>query len=242
MTTSYVFARNDESLPPIVYVTRFDNVHKRVETRMDLRRFVRFLTEAGETPVGKNSDWRFDVIADSRRGLVLYLASPLFEEPSFQAKLPARVRGKRWMKVDLAEALAQGVGPTSQLLDYLPGLGSPLGYFKALSNRASPEKVERIGGVDAQRYAETVDLHPYVGKLPRFLDKIVASSSSKMDALVWIDRSSSVRRIRLTSKPIRSAGGAVMIGTTDLRDLGGSISITLPPASEVFDAAALGNG
>jgi hypothetical protein len=241
LTTSYVFSRGDQSLPPIVYVTRFDDVHKRVETRMDLRGFVRFLNQTGETPVGKSGDWRFDVIADSRGALVLYLSSPLFQEPSFQAKLPARIRGKRWMKLDLLEALAQGAGPTSQLLAYLPGFGSPLGYFKALSNRASREKVERIGGVEAQRYAETIDLHPYVRKLPRFLDKIVASSSPKMDALVWVDRSSSVRRIRLSSKPIQSAGGAVMVGTTDLRGLGRKLHIGLPPRSQVFDAAALGN-
>jgi hypothetical protein len=242
MATSYVFTRGDQSLPPIVYATRFDDIHKRVETRMDLRRFVHFLNQTGSTPVGKDSDWRLDVIGDSRRGLVLYLSSPLFREPSFQAKLPKRVRGKRWMKVDFLEALAQGVGPTSQLLDYLPGLGSPVGYFKALSSRASPENVERIDGVDAQRWAETVDLHSFVGKLPRFLDKIVASSSPKMDALVWVDGSSRVRRIRLTSKAIRDAGGAVMVGTTDLRDLGGRIPIALPPPSQVFDAAALGNG
>lgn len=182
------------------------------------------------------------MIADSSRGLVLYVASPLFEEASFQAKLPAGIRHKRWMKVDFVEALVQGVGPTNQLLGFLPGFGPPLSYFKALSTSASAREIERIDGVDARAYSETVNLRPYLGELPRVLRKIIARSSPKMDARVWIDRSSNVRRIRLISRPIRGGGGAVMIDTTDLRQLGSKIAIDLPQAQQVFAATALGNG
>jgi hypothetical protein len=243
--TDFVFAAEGQSLPPVVYVTRFDNVQKRIETSMDLRRFIRFYNQTIPTSsrVGKTADWRFDIIADSSRGLVLYLASPLFEEASFQAKLPAGIRHKRWMKVDFVEALVQGIGPTNQLLGFLPGFGSPLSYFKALSARGvSAPEIERIDGVDAKAYAETVNLRPYLGELPRVLRKIIARSSPKMAARVWIDPSSNVRRIRLTSQPMRGGGGAVMIDTTDLRDLGRPIAVKLPRTQQVFDAAALGAG
>jgi hypothetical protein len=37
----------------------------------------------------------------------MYVASPLFEESTFQVKPPASVRHKPWMKLNLVEALAR---------------------------------------------------------------------------------------------------------------------------------------
>jgi hypothetical protein len=232
------------SVPPIVYVTRFDNVHKRTETTIDLRRFIRLYDQTipAANRVGKAVDWRFDVIADSLHDLVLYVASPLFQEATFQAKLPASARGKRWMKLDFVEALIGGIGPTSQLVDYLPGSGSPLGYFTALSTRASFRRVETVDSAKTNRYGEVVNFRRHLAELPPFLRKLIARSSPTMRALIWVDRSSTVRRIRLTSRPIRGSQGLVMIDTTDLSQLGGKITIDLPPAHQVFDASALGTG
>jgi hypothetical protein len=248
VTTNLAFAGEGLSVPPIVYVTRFDNIHRRIETTMDLRRFIRLYNQTipPASRVGKPDDWRFDIIADSSHRLVMYISSPLFEEATFQAKLPASIRHKRWIKLNLSQVLTSGsrLGPTlsTQLLAYLPGFGSPLDYFRALSKHGSVRKVERVDGVETRSYAEIVNLRPYVGELPQFLRKVVVRSSPAMDALVWVDRASIVRRIRLTSRPIRGGGGVVMIDTTDLSDLGAKIAINLPPAQQVFGAAALGNG
>jgi len=226
---------------PILYVARFDNADKRAEIKLDLRPFMRLYqpTLSPSNRVGKISDWQFDVITDNLHDLVMYLSSPLFEEPSFQKKLPLRLRHKRWMKLDLLAALLQG-GSVGQVAGFLPKTGSPVGYFKALSGRAKSRKVESIDGVETNRYEEPVNFRGHVGELPGIIQKFIAGSSPTMQAIVWVDGSSTVRRIRLTTKPLRSQGGAVVTTTTSLRDLGSKITIGLPPASEVFDAMQLG--
>jgi hypothetical protein len=247
VTTNLAFVHGHESTPPIVYVTRFDNRSKRVETKVDLRRFIHLYNQTipASERVGKESDWRFDVIADSSRGLVMYMSSPLFDEASFQKKLPAKVRHKQWMKISLLELAtnpALSSGMSSEFLSYLPGVGSPLAYFKLLRVDTSTDGRERIDGVDTDRYRGTVNLHAHLDELPRFLQKVVERTSGKMEALVWVDGTSTVRRIELRSGAIRGGGDVGMVDTTDLHKLGSRVAILLPPRQEVYDATELRNG
>ena len=236
VSTRFALSAPGQSVPPIFYVARFDNAVKRAEVKLDMRRFVRALPPPSR--VGKIGDWRFDVITDNSHSLVMYLSSPLFEEPTFQAKLPSRLRHKRWMKLDLVEALLQG-GSVGQVAGFLPKDASPIGYFKALSGRAASQGVEQIDGVETNRYAELVNFRGHVGELPGIIQKLIAGSSPVMHAMVWVDGSSIVKRIRLTTRPLRRQGGAVATTTMSFRDLGNKVTIDLPPAGEVYDAMQL---
>jgi hypothetical protein len=84
-----------------------------------------------------------------------------------------------------------------------------------------------------------VDFRPYLEVLPRLVREIIARSSSRMDALIWVDGTSNVRRILLTSAPIRGANGAQMSDTTDVGQLGGRVTIRIPPRGEVLDTLSL---
>ena len=240
VSTQFLLTAQGVPVPPVLYNTRFDNAAKRAEVKVDLREFMSLyeMTIPPSRRVGKVRDWRFDAITDNSGGFVMYVASPLFEETTFQDKLPARVRHRQWMKVDLVEALLQG-GSVGQVAGLLPGAGSPVGYLKALSGRAASHKVERIDGVETNRYEEDVNFRRQLGQLPSFIQKVIARSSPIMHAVVWVDGSSTVRAIRLTSRPLRHNGEAVVIATMRFRDLGGKVTVGLPPARDVFDAAQL---
>lgn len=245
VTTNLVFSGGGHSAPPIVYMTRFDNAQRRIATTIDLRKFIRVYNanSSAAQRVGKPDQWRLDVLADSSRGLVLYISSPLFSNASFQSALPARLRNKKWLKLsfpELARHAAQlGPGLAAQFEAFLPGLGSPVSYFKALSARATPGKTERIDGVETKRYSETVDFRSSLAALPAFFRKIITASSARMKALVWVDGTSQVRRIELTSGAIAAAGGAQVTDTTDFSQLGAKIQVALPPRDQVLDAASL---
>jgi hypothetical protein len=243
VSTQFLLSGPGEFVPPVLYVTRFDQAAKRAEVKVDLRPFMSLyeLTLPPSSRIGKVKDWRFDAITDNSHGLVMYLASPLLEEPTFQGKLPRRLRHKPWIKVDLVDALLQG-GSVGQVVGFLPSAASPVGYFKALSGHAARQKVERIDGVETNRYAETVDFRRHLDELPSFIQKLIVRGSPVLHAVVWVDASSTVRRIRLTSQPLRQAQGIVVTATIDFRDLGSKVSVGLPPAGQVFDAAQLGSG
>jgi hypothetical protein len=240
VSTRYVIFAPSQFVPPIFGVTRFDNAVKRLEIKLDLRQFMSLYQPSlpPSSRVGKVSDWRFDVIADNSHSPVMYLSSPLFEEPSFQKKLPARVRNKPWMKLDLVEALLQG-GSVGQVTAFLPKGASPAGFVTALSGHATSEKGERIDGVDTNRYTELVNFRGHVKELPGFIQKALAGTPPIMHAVVWVDGSSTVRRISLTSRPLRHLQGGVLTATMNFRDLGGKVNVDLPPRSEVFDAMQL---
>jgi len=240
VSTRYLIFAPGQVVPPILGVTRFDNAVKRLEIKLDLRPFMSLYQPSlpPSSRVGKVRDWRFDVITDNSHSPVMYLSSPLFEEPSFQKKLPARVRNKPWMKLDLVEALLQG-GSVGQVTAFLPKGASPAGFVTALSGHATSEKGERIDGVETNRYAEQVNFRGHVKELPGFIQKVLAGSAPVMHALVWVDGSSNVRRIRLSSRPLRQLQGGVVTATMNFRDLGSKVNVDLPPKSEVFDAMQL---
>jgi hypothetical protein len=107
--------------------------------------------------------------------------------------------------VNLVEALLQG-GSVGQVAGFLSKAASPVDYVKALSARAASQNVERIDGVETNRYAESVNFRGRAGELPGFVQKLIAGSSPVMHVEIWVDGSSTVRRIRLTSRPLRHQG------------------------------------
>jgi hypothetical protein len=105
VTTNLVFSGEGETAPPIVYVTRFDNVRKRADTALDLSKFIRVYntTISASERVGTPDEWHLELVTDSLRGLVLYMRSPLFNDPSFQRGLPANLRHKPWLQLSVPE-------------------------------------------------------------------------------------------------------------------------------------------
>src|SRR5262249_45563133 len=209
---------------------------RRIETRIDFRKFIRAYntTLAPGERFGKPDEWRIDVLVAEAHNPTLYLSSPLFSD---------RMR-KKWIKLSPAQLAARsarlGSGLAAQLAEFLPDVNSPFSYFKALGKRAVPAKeLDRIDGAETRGYSETVDVRPYLRALPGFMQKILAGSSTKMDAVIWVDGTSNVRRIELLSAPIRGADGALMSDMTDVDQLGGRVRIQIPPPADVVDATSL---
>src|SRR5262249_2792850 len=174
---------------------------------------------------------------------IVYMSSRLFSDATFQRKLPQRLRHRKWLKLSLPElapkAATFGPALTAEFAQLLPGFGSPVSHFRALGKRPAAGKIDRGDGVEARGYSEKVDFRPYLDVLPRLVRQIIARSSSRMDALIWVDGTSNVRRILLTSAPIRGANGAQMSDATDVGHLGGRVTIRVPPRGEVLDTLSL---
>jgi hypothetical protein len=119
VSTQFLLSGPGEFVPPVLYVTRFDQAAKRAEVKVDLRPFMSLyeLTLPPSSRIGKVKDWRFDAITDNSHGLVMYLASPLFEEPTFQgrARLTRAARGR------LGRRLVDGQAHPSHVAAVAPG-------------------------------------------------------------------------------------------------------------------------
>jgi hypothetical protein len=221
----------------------FDNAHRLLDFTLDLRNFV--AQEPPSQRVGKLADWRFEIIFDSSRTLVMYMSSPLFRESSFLNKLPPKARQRPWMKLDLASVLhghssQLGPGVTNQISAMLPGPGSPVAFVGALSEPARRDGSEQVDGVHTTRYRTTIDLARQTGLVPSTFAKLTKLTGPRFQAEVWADDGSLIRRVRFTSSPIRSQGNAQIVMTYDLSDLGTNVHLSVPPAKQVFDGAKLG--
>lgn len=148
-------------------------------------------------------------------GTTVYLKSPLFS-----AMLPA---GKKWLKIDLQKAGKSAGLDVSALMSQDPT--QALTALKALKG-ATKVADEQLPSGPATHYRATID----ASKLPAAV-KAKGLSAGSYD--VWIGGDGYVHRVRTTISGGTTGTATV---TVDLADFGKSVSVTVPPASEIAAA------
>jgi hypothetical protein len=162
-------------------------------------------------------------------GTVMYLRSPVLA-----SRLPA---GKNWMKLDLGK-LAQSHG-----IDYSSLMSrSPTQALEQVEAAGSVTRMgaETIDGVDTTHYQVTkID----VSKLPQGakLQGLANVSYGPID--VWIGNKDGYIYRESASFTVSVDGQSSSTSTQfDFSNFGEKVNVTVPPASEVFDATSLANG
>jgi hypothetical protein len=159
-------------------------------------------------------------------GTTIYMKSPLFSDG-----LP---KGKTWLKLDLEKALASKGIDFSALLSQ-----NPSQTLAQLQTSGNVTKVgeETIGGVDTTHYRGRIN----PATLPQGA-KIVALTGAKYGPYdLWIGNDDGyVHRMTLSYSLKASQGAArqAIAMTMNFSDFGKDVTITVPSASESFDATA----
>jgi len=176
--------------------------------------------------------------------------------PGLASKLP---EGKTWMKLDLAQLAASHGVQLPQLSSI--GQSDPsefLRYLRASGGDVTKVGYEVINGVPTTHYRASISLTRIVDSYPESertalrsaLNALSSSGSLPVD--VWIDHQNRVRRMQMsihvslpegesTPSAALQAGNASATITIDFTSYGAVPPVSVPPASEVFDATALGN-
>jgi hypothetical protein len=151
--------------------------------------------------------------------------------------------GKRWIRLDLDKAgkalgvdLGQTMGQAGQ---------NPAQILDMLRASGQVEQVgtETIAGVETTKYKGAIDLAKAAeqhGVSSDMVEKLMAAGApTHVPVEVWVGDDGLVRQFRLTEE-LATGGhsGSVRI-TVGLSDYGTDVSVTAPPAAEVFDATAL---
>jgi hypothetical protein len=156
--------------------------------------------------------------------------------------------GKKWLKVDLNAALAGKGINLNQLGGGLGGV-DPSQYLSYLKGAGPVSKLGTavVGGVSTTQYHTVIDLNTVAKRLGKsspaasagIQSLLKTAGNSKIPVDVWIDGQGLVRREQVAYK-IGSgpSAGTALNFTIDLSDFGVAVSVTPPPANQVFDITA----
>jgi len=159
------------------------------------------------------------------------------------ASLPG---GKQWIKIDLQKALAsKGIN-----LGQLSGLAGndPSQYLSYLRSTGHVKKIgtETVQGVSTTHYHAIINLQQVAKQVGRlspaakagFQSLLKQTGSQNLPVDVWIDSSNMVRQERISYGSSTTSTPVNLTLTLDLSDFGTPVSVTPPPASQVYDATA----
>jgi hypothetical protein len=150
-------------------------------------------------------------------GQTIYMSSP-----QFAGQIPG---GKKWFKLDLGKAYAAAGLPST--LTQRPS--QTLSVFKHAVHAVNLG-VESVGGVPTTHYRVRID---YSKILPKKFQKLTHASQETDDA--WVGKSDGyVHRLQINKGPLTM--------TMDFSDFGEAAHVTIPPASETFDATNMALG
>ena len=157
-------------------------------------------------------------------------------------------KGKRWIKLDTRDASAKlGID-----FDRLTQYNDPAKVLEYLDAAGDVKKVgqEQVRGVDTTHYRANVDLRELLksaGSGSGSDDEIKAMKelmgADTMPIEVWISDDKLVRRMAMDIGSASGSAGAAAFKMTmrmDIFDYGIKVSVKVPPASQVADAASLG--
>ena len=144
--------------------------------------------------------------------------------------VPAALRGKKWLVMDLSDAAASNSSTSAGgLLESLRGAGN-----------VRRVGTEDVGGTETDRYHATIDTAKAIAKikpgpLRDLAEKGLAALGASYPADVWIDQDGRPRRlaIRISTKKY------AMSETVDYSDFGVPIHVEKPPASDTADFSTL---
>jgi hypothetical protein len=167
-------------------------------------------------------------------------------DPVVYAEVPslaASLAGKSWVRVDLASVDGGlGGGLDKALGEATESPGQALALLQASGDiqKVGPDPVN---GVPATEYQGTIDLAEAAGAdglSQSLVDRLVAGGApSKIPVTVWIGDDGLVHRMLLTAQ-VNDAGQLVTTSVSlDVSGFGAPVTVTAPPASDVFDLTNL---
>jgi hypothetical protein len=179
------------------------------------------------------ADPTMQMIMDGRKGLVVYMRSPLF----------ARVAGDKWIKLDLAQAAKKEGVDLQTLMNSTQADPTQTLAMLSASTDAHPIGYDRVRGVFTTHYTLKVDLarlarqHKELSKTFDNLRKLTGVSSYPAEA--WIDKSGRVRRLKIDMSYNTPTGGAFSMSMTEeLYAFGLKVDVRPPDASQVMSLPA----
>lgn len=151
--------------------------------------------------------------------------------------------GKAWIRLDLARAgKAAGIDLGNLMGGASQNPAEALALLRA-NGDFTEVGTETVGGVSTAHYHGTIDLKKALAAsgapadlIQRLLD---AGAPGQYPVDVWVDDSGYVRRFEMT---YTQTTGGVPVSTKltfDISDYGTDVSISAPPADQVFDATGL---
>lgn len=225
----------------------FDTPNHRAQLVLDMSAFAELMAGFGESLGGTTSGdlptdpeaWQIEAIQD---GDTLYVRFPLMAK-----ELPA---GKSWIKGDAKELAAQSGSGLDQLGSFAgTDPRDTFAYLKAVSGSIETVGGETVRGTDTTHYRATIDVAKVTAMLPAeqrqglgSLDALFGQAGlSAIPLDVWLDAEQRVRKLELAfelTEPGSDQQARASI-TIELYDYGEPLDVSLPPASEVVDAATL---
>jgi hypothetical protein len=188
---------------------------------------------AARSTLGANPT--LDMVIQSKRGLVMYMRSPLFAR--------AVPGAKPWLKMDLTKAAAlRGIDLNS--LRQL-NQADPLQNLRYLTGSAESRELgyDQIRGVFTKHYALTIDLVRLAKgnkQLQRALKKLRAYTGTKLPAEAWVDEHGLLRKLTMNFTLARTPDGPVRMSfSEELYGFNSAVQVRTPPASQVTDATKL---
>ena len=198
---------------------------------------MRFSLPAGLESTLGGADPSLEMIMDGRKGLVMYMRSPLFRT----------MVGDKWLKLDMAKLTNKEGFDLNSLMN--ANQADPSQSLHMLMAASDPHVIgyDRVRGVFTTHYKLNVDLAKFAkendayGDMVEQLKKLTGVTSYPAEA--WIDDKDRVRRMKIDMSFNSPTGGAfTMSMTMELYAFGIKVNVPPPPASDVLDAASVLGG
>jgi hypothetical protein len=198
---------------------------------------MRFSLPGGLESTLGGADPSLEMIMDGRKGLVMYMRSPLFRT----------MVGDKWLKLDMAKLAKKEGFDLNSLMN--ANQADPSQSLHMLMAASDPHVIgyDRVRGVFTTHYKLNVDLAKFAkendayGDMVEQLKKLTGVTSYPAEA--WIDDKDRVRRMKIDMSFNSPTGGAfTMSMTMELYAFGIKVNVPPPPASDVLDAASVLGG
>lgn len=178
-------------------------------------------------------------------------------EDAVYTQMPLPGAGGRWLRLDLDEAAGVAGVETGTVGEQNPA--DTLRQLHGLDDDVTEEGREEVRGVDATRYAGTIDPERALEQLPegqreQAREGLATLGPEELPVVVWVGDDGLLRRVRYEldlsevegperpeagdDVPMPPSGGAVTT-TIELFDFGVDADVTPPPDDEVMDFSDL---
>lgn len=155
--------------------------------------------------------------------------------------------GDKWLKLDAADLLKDAGGGSDPFGSSLADPGQTLQYLKDVSDTVETVGTEQVRGRDATHYKATVNLRAAaekrLGSVPGYVDEALKTLGSDSIAYnVWVDSDGYLARVAFdmgfASSLLPEMKDMKMAVSIDYFDWGKPVTIEIPPADQVTDAAS----
>ena len=157
--------------------------------------------------------------------------------PPLSSRLPGDAE---WVRLDLEKAGAAFGANINELLGQANQTPAQVLDLLRANGTIDTTTTETLDGVQTTKYSGAIDLekaaklHGISAELVQRLTALGAPRTLPVE--VWVGDDGLVRQLRLTESVSTLAGSGSVVVTLHMSDFGTDVTVTAPPASDVFDA------